>query len=230
MYLELGIRSVECMAWISAFKWWFRMLFLAVPGSYLSLVFADSHTSRWEKELSKKLHLLGFTGDALGDCGLKDAQFRVVQRLVDIDLQYLRSRANKTCSPLIFSHSNNYGLRMASYLYTLTIPKYRRAFSLARFNVLPSALLSGRFKKLLLSERLCPCDRAEVETVEHVLIHCPIYNTARIQLWSSIGFDLSGFNANNLVVYCLGDKSSYITAQVSKFFLRAVTVRGEQFS
>uniref|UniRef100_A0A2D4LY96 Uncharacterized protein n=1 Tax=Micrurus spixii TaxID=129469 RepID=A0A2D4LY96_9SAUR len=47
MYLELGIRSVECMAWISAFKWWFRMLFfgsswqLPLPGvcrlSHLSL-------------------------------------------------------------------------------------------------------------------------------------------------------------------------------------------------
>ncbi|KAG8139963.1 hypothetical protein E2320_002706, partial [Naja naja] len=31
MYLELGIQSVECMAWINTFKWWFRVLFLAVP-------------------------------------------------------------------------------------------------------------------------------------------------------------------------------------------------------
>ncbi|KAG8125953.1 hypothetical protein E2320_021124, partial [Naja naja] len=31
IYLELGTRSVECMAWINTFKWWFRVLFLAVP-------------------------------------------------------------------------------------------------------------------------------------------------------------------------------------------------------
>ncbi|KAM3845237.1 vomeronasal type-2 receptor 26-like [Vipera latastei] len=41
-----------------------------------SLVFADPHTSRWDRELTKKLHLLCFTGDALGDYGLKDAQYR----------------------------------------------------------------------------------------------------------------------------------------------------------
>ncbi|XP_070812498.1 vomeronasal type-2 receptor 26-like [Pituophis catenifer annectens] len=113
MYLELGIRSVECMAWINTFKWWFRALFLAAPGSYLSLVLADPYTSQWERDLTKKLHLLGFSGDAMGDYGLKDAQ----------------------------------------------------------------SLLDGRFKRLPRGERLCPCGRVEVETVEHVLLHCPMYNS-----------------------------------------------------
>lgn len=50
---------------------------------------------------------------------------------------------------------------------------------MARCNSIPSAVLWGRFNGTPLHERICPCSQRVVETLDHLLFHCPLYNEAR---------------------------------------------------
>ncbi|KAG8134398.1 hypothetical protein E2320_007526, partial [Naja naja] len=62
MYLELGTRSVECMVWINTFKWWFRVLFLAVPACSGAHNIKSDRISVSQEQEGKEFNLSRHTG------------------------------------------------------------------------------------------------------------------------------------------------------------------------
>lgn len=51
---------------------------------------------------------------------------------------------------------------------SLDNPDYRRAFTLLQYNVLLSAVLVGKYKKIPNEEGLCPCGNGSTELLVHV--------------------------------------------------------------
>ncbi|XP_061447693.1 vomeronasal type-2 receptor 26-like [Rhineura floridana] len=78
-------------------------------------------------------------GDLL-EMELNGAKAMVKQRLVDIDNQELLVAASGPCSPHSLGLADSPSKEGRRWLF---VPKYRRAFSLARFDALPSKLLEG---------------------------------------------------------------------------------------
>lgn len=72
---------------------------------------------------------------------VKQQAFRLLcQRMLDIERKVSLSLANRTCSPIANGIVPVYG-DPALYLFHLKSPQVHRASVLARFNILPSAIL-----------------------------------------------------------------------------------------
>ncbi|KAJ7313381.1 hypothetical protein JRQ81_004695, partial [Phrynocephalus forsythii] len=109
--------------------------------------------------------------DSLGE---KQAFWVIKRRVLDIEQQTLRSLAHSVCSPLHW-HITVTPSQQAPYLVLLKSPRIRRAFTLARCNVMPSAVLYGRFQGLPLDKRCCSCGMGSVETLDHIFFYCPLH-------------------------------------------------------
>ena len=156
---------------------------------------------------------------ALLAAGYKKARATIRQQVWDVELQRHTSEMSKHLA----IGDNGRGFSPARYLTKLQIPKYRRAFTLARFNVLPSALLQGRFAGKPYAERLCPCGLPEVESVTHVLLRCRFYNDIRRVFISPVMQNpLNEF----LCLKCLvEDRDPEITLKVAKYCVAAMRLR-----
>lgn len=64
-------------------------------------------------------------------------------------------------------------LQPAFYLYQISVPKCRRA--LAHFNVFPTAVLEGKYKKKIAAHLFCPSLRGAIETKADHLFYSPCY-------------------------------------------------------
>ncbi|KAJ7319872.1 hypothetical protein JRQ81_019383, partial [Phrynocephalus forsythii] len=108
----------------------------------------NSHESRWMKDIKSKVYTLGLSPDLLFTTGYSKVRFLLQQHIYDIEHQNNLSVTNKLCpwyDHSVISHPKI----MALYLNMLIVPKYKRAFSCARFNAMPSAILEGCFKEYL---------------------------------------------------------------------------------
>lgn len=47
---------------------------------------------------------------------------------------------------------------------------------MARYNIVPSAIVEGHYRKVPMVEWICPCGSEIVETLEHVLLGWKLYN------------------------------------------------------
>ena len=67
---------------------------------------------------------------------------------------------------------------------TNKLPKYHRSLiTKLALGVLPIRIETGRYEKLLLKDRICPsCKGNTIETEEHFLFHCPLYESQRVQI------------------------------------------------
>lgn len=54
---------------------------------------------------------------------------------------------------------------------------------MARWNILPSAVLDGHLRKIPMPERVCPCGK--VESIEHILLHSCFYQETREKINAS---------------------------------------------
>ena len=88
----------------------------------------------------------------------------IKRRVLDLVLQELRSMARNRCSPWSMGIEQN-GQCLAPYFLPLSDPDLRSAYTPARFNVLPSALLYGRFNKTPYAMRVCPCGLQKLESL-----------------------------------------------------------------
>lgn len=140
--LESGLPSVTTQAWLRTFNFWLR-LNLASSG-LIRYVMEDSHKSVWNKNIKAKLCTLGLSPDLLLPIGNYRARNIVKQRLYDIEHQNDLSATTKLC-PWYGHYVTRHPNIKAQYLFTLTSPSYRRAFTLARLIAMPSTLLQGCF-------------------------------------------------------------------------------------
>lgn len=78
-----------------------------------------------------------------------------------------------------------------SILLLLFGDSQERTFKLAIWWVLPSAVLEGRYKKIM-KETICPWGTKEVESVKHVLFLLPVLSEYLLKYYFSISSSFSG--------------------------------------
>lgn len=190
-------------------------------GELTHLILLDSYKSSWETAITKKLNELGFNKDAILKLDVDKAKFTIKQKILDIEGQMETASFPKhiVVSDQVLVSSP------APYLFHVTLPKFRRALTLARFNMLPTAVLEGRFKKIPYELRLCHCDLGAIETTEHVLLYCQFYRDVRNQLIYPI---INKFPGNTDLFYLrllLDSRDPSMIHKVAKFCYIVCKVR-----
>ena len=220
--LETGQTSIESRAWLITFKYWLRLHNDPDPNSLIFQLLQDSSSSNWLAIIEKKISALGLCLDSFYMLSASETFQIIKQRVLDIEQQNLYNAANKTCSPVKLSLPCKFG-HIASYLSALSNPQHRRAFSLARFNVMPSAVLTGRFLRTPHADRLCSCKQNCIDSISHILLGCPKYTAPRIQLLEPILKNKSGLSEADKVYFMLSDSLQDVSASVASF-LHYVTI------
>ena len=151
----------------------------------------------------------------------------VCQRLLDIEFQE-ETATLPNCYITLKSWS---GLAPASYLTNISMAKYRWAFSRARFNAFPSAVLEGRFQKQPMEQRLCSCNTDQIESIAHILLFCPLYHSIRNSLIFPLLSHFTNFmpiatyNSGKMVKLLLRDKDPNISQMVAKFLYISTRIK-----
>ena len=181
--LETGQLPLKDVAWYRTCKYWLRMYFDTSQTSLLYHLKKDScpPVDGW----LRKIKQIGLDPDTLGFLPFQSALRTVKQRLADINSQDLLRAANRSCSPLFWKLPLVVG-RPPIYISILHNPEIRRAISLARCNSIPSAVLTGRFNNIPFNNRFCPCVLNIVETLPHILFHCPFHSATRDKFFASL--------------------------------------------
>lgn len=204
--------------------YWLKLIFFPVGLAPLTLL--DTYQSRWKATLLEKLKGLGIPQQTLIATGFEKARTTIRQRIWDVELQCHMSEMIK--HPAIRDHGR--GFSPANYLSGLQVPKYRRSFTLARFNVLPSALLQGRFEGKPYTARVCPCGSLEVETASHVLLRCRLYEDIRLTFITPVLQKSRKESEYHSLKLLLEDKNPKTTLNVAKFCASAINRRKQVVS
>ena len=123
------------------------------PKSLAPLILRDNYQSTWLVTVRHKLAQYGFSEHLLTNLHYDQAESLTKLRFKDISRQRdLASSPDFLCPDKI-----RYRLVPVPYLFNLEIINQRRAFSQVQCSVLPTAMLVGRYKKILFSQRQCPC-------------------------------------------------------------------------
>ena len=187
-------------------------------------VIRDAHESAWFKMVRLKLLSCGLHAQHLLMLFPSKAKSLIDQRLMDIEQQNNLAKTKKFCAWFAHLPPSHFDAP-ASYLHNLNIPKYRRAFTLARLDVLPSAVLEGRYQKLPREKRLCPCGDGNLETVSHVLLTCPLYKDLRSEIITPLLLSIPGRSSAAAMFYLLADQNIQTTEKVARFIERAMRLR-----
>ena len=84
--------------------------------------------------------------------------------------------------------SLNPDLNQHPVYFEMKIPEYQRViFTRLRLSAHNLRVETGRWARIPREERLCSCGTGEVQTEEHVLVHCPLSNQLR-SLYPDINF------------------------------------------
>nr|XP_034966343.1 uncharacterized protein LOC118082652 [Zootoca vivipara] len=212
--LEASLPSVETRSWQRTLNYWLRLNLN--PTGLLPLVLQDSHKSVWSKLVHQKLISCGLHPQQLLMMGHTNAKRLIGQRLKDLEQQNNLAIIKKSC-PWFTFFSPSQLEPLPRYLYKLTISKFRRAFTLARLDVLPSAVLEGRFQKIPAEKRLCPCGIGNTETVAHILLSCPLYKDLRLDLITPLLLTIPGRPTEATLFFLLSDQNDQRTTKVARF-------------
>ncbi|XP_053139871.1 39S ribosomal protein L19, mitochondrial isoform X1 [Hemicordylus capensis] len=209
--METGMPKMEARMWFSILSFWLRLSFFSTGLAHL--IFIDKFNSSWKQSISCQISLYGFSLDGLLEMGFCHARLILKERIYDMEMQTDRSLISKE----VFLGLQMYNTKPANYLGKITITKYCRMFTLARFNVLPSAELEGKFRGIPKEQRLCPCGSGEQESIFHILLCCLFYRDLRTCYISSLLTDFPGHTDAFYVNYLLSDQKEEVTFKVAKF-------------
>ncbi|XP_053100482.1 uncharacterized protein LOC128322711 [Hemicordylus capensis] len=209
--MEAGLIKIESRAWLLIIYFWLRvhLRLVGLIPQFLSL----NPQPQWCTVVSKKLAALGIDPEQLLELDLSNAKRIVKQRLADIELQ------NNQASLTEFYKGvrTRWDLSPANYLSHITLSKFRWAFTRARTNSFPSALLAGRYSGVPLEERYCRCGSGEIESIEHILLSCKLHRQPREHLILPLVCKQTDRSAEQLVKYLLSDKNVLNFNSVAKF-------------
>lgn len=216
--LETGQSLISTQAWLRVSNFWLKVYFnhelTNAQHNLLDYLLEDSHVAfqYWEA----KMKSIGVWSDLL--CSITRAEaFRIIRtRLLDIQIQNLKNLANKRCSPL-FLHLPVSHDKVPDYLFQLDNPHLRRAFTLARCNVLPSAVLQGRFNGIPMRERLCPCSSGAVESIDHIFFCCSLHAEARNKFLTPFLSETTCSSDNSVLKQLLSTPDPFLMRQTAIF-------------
>ena len=161
--------NVEARVLLSSINLWLKLNH--TTSDLAPLVLRENFQSSWTKMVQAKMRHLGFPSEAVLAVDTNHAKTVLRQRVLNIE----RHCYINQCPNFLAAEDKKHAAEQATYLSLLEVPHHRRAFSLARWGVLPSASLEGHFKSIPLSEGVCPCDSGEIELTEQVLFKCAYY-------------------------------------------------------
>lgn len=214
---EAGLPRVELKVWEQAISLWLKIHYN--PKGLLPCFLAAVPYPPWLMQITNKIKQIGLNPENLFIGTLNKAKATITRRLYDIELQQEGALLPETYRCL--KAWPNFAA--APYLTNITNEAYRWAFSRARFETMPSAVLYGKFTRVPMHARLCPCMSNKVESVTHILLSCEFYSEERVQLILPL---LSKFiplqyylesSPEILRKYLLEDSSSSISYEVAKF-------------
>lgn len=222
--LEAGLYSIKAKVWIRTLCTWLRLN--NSPAGLLSLMLLDKFQSSWLKGTLRKLATYGLSPEYLLSLERGRAKNIIKERLRDIEAQNDFNQLPITYKLLY----NPQRPHLANYLKVLDNAKHRWAFSRARFNALPSALLEGRYNKIPIEQRLCPCNSNEIETIGHVILYCPLYRDSRKELIEPILRKIPRSTDDTYIRHLLADKEPEINRSVAKYCYIATRIRRAMMS
>ena len=119
--------------------------------------------------------------------------------------------------PPLFSHIAFKIGKPAAFLSLLKCPEKLRAFSLARCNVMPAALLYRRFKQIPYLERHCSCEQGALETLVHMFLHCPLHHSDHSKFVALVLLKLEGKSDVDKVRFMLSVEVPDILERIADF-------------
>ncbi|KAJ7337996.1 hypothetical protein JRQ81_010522 [Phrynocephalus forsythii] len=212
---ELGLHLPSTFAWTVTIKFWLRIHFHPDSNSLVYELLRDPYVSKWYQFIQSKIHRIGIDLDSLINCQESQILKIIHQRIWDIEYQTISSGLNPTCSPHFYGLMPTPGLG-ANYMKHLINPCLCRAFMLARLNILPSAVLSGRYYNVPFEKRLCKLCLLEPDSTSHILLSCPSHHKLRLRLLTPYISNFSG-SPESITKRLLEDKLPELTASVAEY-------------
>lgn len=111
------------------------------------------------------------------------------------------------------------------YIRDLENLESRRAFMLIRMDMLPSAILEGRYRKIPYMNRLCVCGEGRIESLEHVLFECKIYKQIQESYIHPHISDMEEADRKRCLQLLLADRNKVTTYNVAKYGRLAIKLR-----
>ena len=129
---------------------------------------------------------------------------------------------------LYYSIKTNY--QIEEYLDTVRNYEQRRLLTKFRISNHKLAVETGRYgkQKIQVDKRYCIlCNNSEIETEEHMLLHCPCYSSLRQHFMNKITGEikLNTLDTKTLTVNLLSSNNPTITFYVSKYILKCFELR-----
>ena len=119
--------------------------------------------------------------------------------------------------PGMFLQEQIYQVPPVPYLAEIHYVEYRRLLTVARLNVLESAVLWGRYRGVPYAQRTCHCALGEVESTENILLSCPFYTDFRQNLIDPLLSQRSSLSRERQVLYLLNNVMGKAASLVAKF-------------
>ncbi|KAJ7322478.1 hypothetical protein JRQ81_018765, partial [Phrynocephalus forsythii] len=92
-----------------------------------------------------------------------------------------------------------------------------RAYTLARCNAIPSAVLYGRFNRTAYNDRCCACALGGVESHSHMVLYCPLYDHFRKKLLDPLLLKKRQSSDTDILRFLLSSGDTVVIENVASF-------------
>ena len=225
VYGELGRYPLYIDSAVRSLKYWFKILQLPQERlnhlAYLRELTEENKTAGWVNILKNSLETNGFAEVWLNKGTQNNNSFvkKFRQRLIDQFKQNWHEKITTRDRYNIYRTLKNEH-KKEDYLNFITIIKYRKLLSKLRLGTL-EIFYNRRFKDPE-ADTTCPfCE--EIETEEHLLLDCPMYNNIRHKYLAKFWITLNNVNLTDLVT----NKNAEIVKATAMYTYYALKYREE---
>uniref|UniRef100_A0A670IUV5 ribonuclease H n=1 Tax=Podarcis muralis TaxID=64176 RepID=A0A670IUV5_PODMU len=220
--LEFAQPSIVKRAWSRAISYSSHLLLsdARIRGGFSNLILRDIHNSPWKTTINLKFRsLLNLNRKTVFnlECISPAALPLIKKKLQQLDFSNTASHARGPCSGLALAIPPPEGIPL--YCFTIPSEAKRRAFTCARLNCFPTAVLSGRYSRVPSANRTCSCNDTVLETMEHVMLFCPNWTDERSRFLTPLVNKLHLPIQPWIVSLLLQDSDRWITEMTANFLL-----------
>ncbi|CAI5770207.1 Hypothetical predicted protein [Podarcis lilfordi] len=220
--LEFAQPSIARRAWSRAISYTLHLLAsdARIRGGFSNLILRDIHNSPWKTTINLKFRsLLNLNCKTVLnlECISPVALPLIKKKLQQLDFSNTASCARGPCSGLALAIPPPEGIPL--YCFTISSETKRRAFTCARLNCFPTAVLSGRYSRVPIANRTCSCNDTALETMEHVMLFCPNWTDERSRFLTPLVNKFHLPIQPWIVSLFLQDSDCWITEMTANFLL-----------